>query len=182
MMMMMMTINRNRNPLSSASAARQYVEENVNELSSAERSTAEEDDEASLIAQLLRSKISAEELVRIVTDLFLAAADTVSSRSKLNPIDGKITAFPQAIGSLLVTGACRPCAGLRRPGLGRRYKAGWPRFQLAGGSPGFPLQPSSTKGSFVTAMESAVRGSRRCHRERTRPEQGIGCGRPGRNE
>lgn len=59
-------------------SARQYVEENVNELSSPDRVATASDEGASLIAQLLKSNISAEELVRIVIDLFLAAADTVS--------------------------------------------------------------------------------------------------------
>lgn len=59
--------------------AREYVEQNVTELSDARANSASSIEGSSLIAQLLQtSNISAEELVRIVTDLFLAAADTTS--------------------------------------------------------------------------------------------------------
>ncbi|XP_003743235.1 cytochrome P450 315a1, mitochondrial [Galendromus occidentalis] len=61
---------------------REYVEENVNQLCSRGKGAAptpEETKSASLIAQLLQhSNIDREELVRIVIDLFLAAADTTS--------------------------------------------------------------------------------------------------------
>ncbi|OQR70922.1 hypothetical protein BIW11_04068, partial [Tropilaelaps mercedesae] len=64
---------------------RQYVEENVRELSSDECVGARSTD-SSLIAHLLSSNICPEELVRIVIDLFLAAADTVAVKT---PLQGK---------------------------------------------------------------------------------------------
>lgn len=59
-------------------AARQLVEENVHKLNSVSHGGVHTEAGSSLIAQLIESNISAEELVSIVADLFLAAADTVS--------------------------------------------------------------------------------------------------------
>ncbi|XP_022667996.1 cytochrome P450 315a1, mitochondrial-like isoform X2 [Varroa destructor] len=56
--------------------ARQLVEENVHKLNSVSHGGVHTEAGSSLIAQLIESNISAEELVSIVADLFLAAADT----------------------------------------------------------------------------------------------------------
>ncbi|XP_022667995.1 cytochrome P450 315a1, mitochondrial-like isoform X1 [Varroa destructor] len=58
--------------------ARQLVEENVHKLNSVSHGGVHTEAGSSLIAQLIESNISAEELVSIVADLFLAAADTTS--------------------------------------------------------------------------------------------------------
>lgn len=57
--------------------AREYVEDNVKSLTN--HSSTGHGNNGILSQLLLKDRISEEELVRIVTDLFLAAADTVSS-------------------------------------------------------------------------------------------------------